>query len=127
MKFKTPQEEKEFEKVSVILQLILGDLDFLAHSLSKEITVTRILASVAGESGVHLDKRAIDVRDEHEGSRTFSPSEISFLLQAINLKWKRNDGFETMIHHQFQGGPWHLHIQIPSSTKVYEKQKSEGE
>ena len=121
MKFKTETEEAEFQKVSLILQLIVRDIELLVRGFAKEITITRVLSPVSGESGVHLDHRAVDIRDEFQGERTFSAAEIAVLLDSINNKWKRNDGYETIIHHSFHGGPWHLHVQIPELTRAYEK------
>lgn len=120
MKFKTPREEEQFQSLSLILKLIANDLEVIIDALQKEMTVTRVSDPVSGESGVHLDKRAFDVRDEFGGIRTFSDSEVEIILKSINDKWKRNDGFQTVIHHKFQGGPFHLHVQIPVSVKVYE-------
>lgn len=122
MKFKSEIEEAQFKGVSLILHLILQDLDLLIRGLAKEMMITRVCSSVPGESGVHLDMRAVDIRDEHEGAFIFSPEEVVWILSAINAKWARNDKFDTIIHHKFDGGPAHFHIQIPLSTRAYEKQ-----
>lgn len=127
MKFKSEREEAQFNELSVILKLIASDLEEIASFLGKDITITRVYDPVEGESGVHLDKRAFDVRNEFEGVKTFSDDEVGLLLEYINDNWPRNDGLQTMIHHKFQGGPWHLHVQIPLSTKTYEAKHKEGE
>lgn len=124
MKFKTDREKSQFIEVSLILKIIANEIDALIDAFRKEMVITRVYDAVSGESGVHLDKRAIDIRDEHGGVRLFTDNEISIILKSINEKWVRNDGKQTVIHHKFGGGPFHLHVQIPSSTKTYEPIKT---
>lgn len=120
MKFKTERIEEQFFQVSTVLKQIVWDIEALAQSFGKEITLTRVWDAVDGESGVHLDKRAVDIRDEHDGRFVFSSEEIATILKMINGKWARSDGFVSVIHHSFNGGMAHLHVQIPVLTKTYE-------
>lgn len=120
LKFKDEKLLAEFSKAPILLSLMLQDADlFCQENFDKELTVTRILGSIAGDSGVHADYRAIDCRDEYLGKRTFNESELKDLMGYINLRYYRNDGLLSVIHHSFQGMPYHLHFQIATLTKAY--------
>lgn len=121
MKFKEPKLEAELESVSVVLQQIIEDFAFDSeYVFGIEPVVTRVLDPVEGESGVHGDKRGVDLRDEHSGVCLYTKEQAASLVKWVNDKWKRNDGKVTCLHHSFNGGPLHFHFQIPISTKVYE-------
>lgn len=121
MEFKSPEMQVQLVKSSIVLQLLVYDAEsFITTHFKKQAIVTRVWDSFPGESGVHPDKRAIDLRDEHEGERLFTDLEINSIINYLNGKWQRNDGKPTALHHSFQGGPLHLHLQIPISTKAYE-------
>jgi hypothetical protein len=122
MRFKEPHLEKQFLESSVVLQCIVKDFALFAKDqFQKEVVITRLWDKVAGESGVHTDKRACDIRDEYSGVYSFTTEQREKLLQFINEKWPRNDGKLTCIHHSFSGAPHHFHLQIPTLTKTYEK------
>lgn len=121
MKFKEPHLEDQFAKSSMVLQQIVYDFCKYSHQeFGIWPTITRLWDPVPGESGVHPDKRGCDIRDEFMGSHTFTSAQSAELVEFINRKWARNDGFKTCIHHAFRGGPKHFHLQIPISTKAYE-------
>lgn len=120
MRFKEPHIETEFVGAPFLLKLILIDADeFSQGEFGKELTITRILGSVPGDSGVHADYRAADVRDEHQGRREFTDFEVKEIIKYINETYPRNDGFTSVIHHAFNGGPRHFHFQIAVLNKTY--------
>jgi hypothetical protein len=115
MKFKSDREKEEFEKAPVVLKLIAKEFSDLSDRFGKEAVVTRILDPVAGESGVHLDYRAIDFRDYHESEHLYNIDERLALVSVINALFPRNDGFKTCLHHG--GTAEHFHIQVPQNIK----------
>jgi|ERR1039457_2612052 hypothetical protein len=120
MLFKTPEVEEEFEHLTVLLQDIAVHLDlFCTKSGFKEITVTRVLEHVCGDSGVHEAKRAFDVRNEFDGQRTYTDEQMTSIVDYLNRMYPRNDGFPTALHHSFHGGPFHLHVQIALNVMTY--------
>lgn len=120
IKFKEESDEQELLQSSMVLQQISTDFALLSHFYGVCPVVTRVWGKIAGDSGVHSDKRAIDFRDEFQGSRLYSDEQVEGILRYLNAKWGRNDGFPTAIHHAFKGGPKHFHLQIPTLTKAYE-------
>lgn len=122
MKFKTPEVEKEYDLVSVFLQEMAEKLDaFSRINFNQEIIITRVREKIEGSSGVHEDGRAFDVRNEYdEGKYLYTDEEMKKMVSYMNQIYPRNDGKTTCIHHSFQGGPWHLHVQLASLTKTYE-------
>ena len=120
MQFKVPALSKEFKNAPILLKLILLDADrYCMERFGKELTVTRILEPVSGESGVHQDYRAADCRDVFKGEPRFTENEITELLAYVNKRYARNDGKDTVIHHSFQSGPKHFHFQVAALTKAY--------
>jgi len=120
MKFKVPRLEKEYNNAPLLLRLICNDIDsYTKERYNKELVVTRVLEPVTGESGVHQDYRAIDFRNEYCGKKMFKDFESEEIVSRFNDKYRRNDGYNTVIHHSFEGGPWHFHVQIARDTKAY--------
>lgn len=120
MRFKEPRIEDEFNGAPLLLKIMLIDADHFCQTFfKKEITVTRVLGKIEGDSGVHADYRAVDVRDEYQGNREFTEFEVKRLIKHINQIYARNDGFSSVIHHSFKGGPYHFHFQIAVLTKSY--------
>lgn len=115
MKFKSDREKQEFEKAPVILKIIAQEFSRLSRRFGKEAVVTRILHPVEGETGVHLDGRALDFRDYHEGKHSYSLDERLSLVSTINALFPRNDGFKTCLHHA--GTAEHFHVQVPVNLK----------
>ncbi|HNA61489.1 MAG TPA: hypothetical protein PKW79_00225 [Rhabdochlamydiaceae bacterium] len=121
MKFKSPQLAEEFSKTSVFLQDMAETLDaFSKMETGQEIIITRIKEHICGSSGVHEDNRAFDARNEFEGGRLYTDEQVKKMVSYMNTVYPRNDGKVTMIHHSFQGGPFHLHVQLATLTKAYE-------
>ncbi len=121
MKFKSPQVETELRSVTTLLQDMAEQCDTFSQMIAKkEITVTRVLEFIPNDSGVHEARRAFDVRDEFEGVRTYTDEEAQMIVDHMNLAYPRNDGKPTALHHSFEGGPLHIHVQIAASTLAYE-------
>lgn len=120
IRFKAPSLKNEFDESPLLLQIIVKDLALFAYeNFQIPITITRVLEKIEGATGVHQDHRAVDIRDEHAGQHTFTEDQIKELLAYINNKYYRNDGKPTAIHHSFDGGPFHIHVQIAAQTKTY--------
>lgn len=115
MKFKSDREKEEFEKAPTILKLIAKEFSDLSDRFGKEAIITRILSPVEGESGVHLDYRAIDFRDYHDGNHLYTIDERLALVSVINALFPRNDSFKTCLHHGETAE--HFHIQVPVNLK----------
>lgn len=122
MKFKAPYMETQLDDCCDLLNEIAAWMDgySLVH-FGKEIVITRVSDSFAGESGVHPQKRAFDVRDEYyDGKKTvfyYTEDQSTELVEAVNNAYPRNDGYETAILHSFNKGPIHIHVQVsPANT-----------
>lgn len=124
MIFKDPSLEQELANSPLLLRILAEDfVNFCQKNFNKEPICTRIKEHIEGSSGVHEAYRGIDFRDQFSGTRFFMENEISKLLAYINSKYARNDGFPTMVHHSFQGGPFHVHLQIAESNMAYKPTK----
>ncbi len=120
MLFKQDELKHELAATTIFLQDMAENLDrFVRLSTGMEIMITRVVEHICGDSGVHEANRAFDVRDEFDGQRTFSDEEIEKILNFMNQAYPRNDGHKTAIHHSFNGGPYHLHIQIALNVNTY--------
>lgn len=125
MKFKSPEVEAEMLKTSLFLREMAQKLDAASlANASQEIIITRVKEHICGDSGVHEDNRAFDVRDEFEGGRLYDDSQVQKIMTYMNDAYPRNDAKTTCIHHSFQGGPFHFHIQLARETKTYEPKPS---
>lgn len=76
------------------------------------VIITRIKGKIEGDSGVHAAYRAVDIRDEHNGTRIFNDDQVTHMLNYINKKYSRTDGKKTLMHHNLNNGPEHFHLQI---------------
>lgn len=119
MKFKSPHLEQQLKDAPLLLKFLAQDFGELAATLGIEPVVTRVTDPVQGESGVHTDYRAFDIRDEYNGEFTYSESQRLMILKSLNAKYFRNDGKPSVIWHSFGGGPHHFHVQIAALTKTY--------
>lgn len=111
--------EAQLKSAPLLLKILVQDFCDLSNQYGIEPVVTRITDPVEGESGVHLDHRAADFRDEHEGEFTYSEQQRLEILGYLNSKYFRNDGKLSVIWHAFNGGPHHFHVQIAALTKAY--------
>lgn len=96
----------------VILKRICEDFDLLSAAFDIESIVTRVLDPVEGESGVHPAGRAVDFRDECDGSFLYTEKQVAAIVEFLNEKYPRSDWKKVCIHHSFNGGPAHFHLQI---------------
>ena len=120
MKYKIKSLQDELNQAPLLLRIMLMDADLYCQThFQKELTITRVLGKIQGDSGVHADYRAADARNELNGSWTFTLEQVDELLAHINKIYLRNDGFDSVIHHSFQGAPFHFHFQIATLTKTY--------
>lgn len=96
--------------------------DFETYSLyyGLEPVVTRVREPVVGDSGVHEAGRGVDFRDAQvsaDGSinRVYTKEQADHIVQLLNDKHPRTDMKPTAMHHSFQSGPAHFHIQLSAS------------
>jgi hypothetical protein len=129
MQFKETKLVNQFAKTPTLLKRILGDADRLAKEFGKEITLTRILGKIEGDSEVHRDYRAADARDEHGGQRVFTLDERLAIIHYINARYPRTDisktsgkPLQTCYYHSFKGGPEHFHFQVSALTKNHRQE-----
>lgn len=119
MDFKTSQIYDEFRLAPTLLRLIAFDFEKMAMKFGKKTVITNVLFNVRGSSGVHGLGRAIDVRDEFNKERLFTDSEKNALVEYINARYPRRDGYKTCMWHNFNNGPYHFHIQIAHESNKH--------
>lgn len=120
MKFKNALAESDFKIMPKKLLELATDFETYSLFFGIEPTVTRIREPFPGDSGVHEQGRGIDFRDsvfQQDGStkRTYTLDQVDSLINIINTRHARDDSKPTIMHHSFQGGPAHFHIQIPAA------------
>lgn len=114
MKFKKLHMAEQFNTLPWVVRHVVKTGDEHAQLLfNKEFIVTRVTDKVDGESGVHTDKRAVDVRTKGH----FTAEECQTLVNFLNARFPRKDRFKTCIYHK--GTEWHLHIQAPKEVTSY--------
>lgn len=119
VEFKLPKHRIQYANTPLFLRLILEDADNFAKSnFGKELVVTRVSDRVEGESGVHGDFRAVDVRDQFKGEFTFTENERKAIVHYINAKYPRKDKYAVCLWHSFDGGAYHFHFQVPRDMKL---------
>lgn len=111
--------EEQYKEAPLALRAIAEYFAQLSANNGVIAFVTRITDPVKDDSGVHEQGRAMDLRNEYiigQSKRWLYPQEtVEEIVNAINTKYPRDDGHYTCIHHAFEGGPYHWHIQIPYS------------
>lgn len=128
MKFKQTHLEDQYNLLPNKLRDICEYFSYISinqHGVMP--VVTRILDKVAGESGVHQAYRAVDFRNQYfvgNSPRFLYPMEVvEIIVDDINTKYPREDGKSVCMHHSFQGGPFHFHLQIPYAWLTSEERK----
>lgn len=115
MIFKEEHMKAQLEGCSERLQAIARFVDQTSRQVAgKEIVITRVTDPVCGESGVHLAKRAFDCRHQTSEGFYYTADQVEAIVKAIIARYPRNDGHETALCHSFQGGMFHVHVQIPA-------------
>jgi hypothetical protein len=118
MKFKQPKMEQEYLARPARLLEVCQYFEELSHGYGIEPVVTRVLDPVRGESGVHPQGRAVDFRNETrdaDGNSHFlyGPEQSNEIVAKVSERFPRHDGKPTILHHSFNGAPWHFHLQVP--------------
>lgn len=116
MQFKNKDLKGQFLRLPKILQDIAIRMNHLFQDLNKPMVITRIFGKIEGSSGVHEAGRAFDVRneyfDEHgKQKRLLNEDEVAFVIGEISKDFPRRDHVSRIIHHSFNGGPYHFHVQ----------------
>jgi hypothetical protein len=114
MKFKENHLIEQYENSPALLKVIVRSFECMSQEFGVDPVITRITDRVKGESGVHPANRAIDIRSQFGGASLYTDTQILALVNYINAIYMRKDNYHTIIHHSFNGGPYHFHIQIPS-------------
>lgn len=119
MQFKDPNLQDELAKTPTMLQVIAEWFCQLSiNYFSIDPLVTRVFETVDGSSGVHEAHRAVDFRDQHDGTFLYKPEQVLFLLSEMNRRFPRSDRKMTMIHHSFNNGPFHFHCQVAPNSNT---------
>lgn len=117
MKFKSATIMQQYEILPEKLKEICDEFDKLAKDNGITAIVTRVSDPVEGESGVHLDHRAVDFRNQYNNGTSlvclFPMELVEEIVETINTLYVRQDKYKTIIHHSFNGGMYHFHLQIP--------------
>lgn len=121
MQFKEKKMRDQLFGAHTLLMDMAREFERASMELGIEPVVTRVTDHFDGESGVHLYGRAMDFRDEHRGDRLYTDSEVKIICDKLNKKFKRYDGKSSCIHHSFNEGPAHFHVQVASSYCAYKK------
>ena len=115
MKWKDPKLIREYKDAPPRLQECAAAFEGLCLTVfGVNPMVTRILEKVEGSSGVHEAGRGIDFRDEHDGKFIFEADWIGSICHVINVRFPRDDDYKVLMHHSFNDGPYHFHMQIPA-------------
>lgn len=125
MKFKALHMKEQFEACPQKLLDVCEAFNQLSLKEGIEPVITRVTDAVEGESGVHRAHRAVDFRNEFQfgkSKRWLYPIEtVEHILDALNKRFPRTDGRLVAIHHSFNNGPFHFHLQIPASWLTKEE------
>lgn len=121
MLFKSQHMKEQLNLADPQLIVVAADFVLLSKFFHVEPVVTRVSDEVKGSSGVHEVGRGIDFRDNHRRKYLYTPGQVELILNMLNLKYARNDGFKTAIWHQVSGSTAHFHLQVPDSLEKYVK------
>ena len=114
MDFKKHHLIEQYENSPALLKVIVRSFEIMSLEFGIDPVITRITDTVKGESGVHPANRAIDIRSQFGGASLYTDVQVLALVNYINAIYMRKDDYATILHHSFDGGPYHFHIQIPS-------------
>lgn len=117
MRFKLPHMKAQFDELPKALKQVCEDFCRLSKKFGVEPVVTRVSDPVAGESGVHLAKRAVDFRDQtSDGRRLYTDEQVKEIVVVLNRLHERTDGKPTCYHHAVPGSTFHFHLQVPPGS-----------
>lgn len=117
MIFKDPGLQDQLAQSPPHLTTVANYFDQASKRLGVQADCTRVWEHICGDSGVHEAHRAVDFRDETRNSFghsqfLYSAAQVQMLVAELNEQFPRKDGKLTCIHHSFQNGPFHFHLQI---------------
>lgn len=121
MKFKNKIAEMDYQVLPAFLKKVCDDFEINSLWYGVEPVVTRVREAVTHDSGVHEAGRAVDFRSQYslpDGTMgwLYTPQQCEDIVYQLNLKYPREDGKPTCMHHSFEGGPFHFHVQVASGT-----------
>jgi len=119
MIFKDPIIKDQFDRCCPMLKLVCMEFERLSMSFNKTPVMTRLIGKIDGDSGVHSAGRAADFRDEFDGGFVYTLEERIVIIETIESLFPRLDGLKTIMHHSFQSGPFHFHVQVAPSIVAY--------
>lgn len=121
MLFKKATLQREYDCLPLLLILVLEEFERASLEIAKiDPVITRIFEKIPGDTDVHSEMRAADIRDEIDGKFTYTADQRDYIIDRINRRFPRSDEKKTVIWHSFDKGPMHFHLQISFSTKVYQ-------
>jgi hypothetical protein len=121
MIFKEAKYRDQLFAAHTVLIEIAKEFELISMTLGIEPVVTRVSDHFDGESGVHLYGRGLDFRNEHNGTKLYTEEQVNLICDRINAKFKRYDGRPTILHHGFNGGPEHFHVQVAANFMAYKE------
>jgi hypothetical protein len=118
IQFKNDQAQSDYGIMPAKLKEICNFFETCVSFYYITPVVTRVREGVCGDSGVHEAGRGIDYRDQEvmsDGSSRslFTADQVQAICQQVADAYPRDDGKSVILHHSFNGGPMHFHIQIP--------------
>lgn len=122
LRYKDPKLADEFAQCPDVLQYATSIFCYLSEALDIDPVITNVFGAPAGSTGVHAQKRAVDFRDQHAGAFLYTLAQRQWIQQVMNERFARVDGFQTLVHHSFRGGPLHWHLQVPDDLSKYSKE-----
>lgn len=120
MKFKNDVAKLDYGVIPEKLRKMCEDFETFSLFYGIDPVVTRIREGVCGDSGVHEAGRAVDFRNQYilpDGSRGFlyRSDQWEDIVHQMNLRYPRADKRPSCIHHSFERGPMHFHIQLEAT------------
>jgi hypothetical protein len=118
MRFKEPHLETQLKECPLRVQDVAKVFALIfREETARDAVVTRVYDPVKGESGIHLQKLAVDFRDEtSDGQDLASEEQTARICERMNRLFPRSDKRLTCIHHTAAGGPRHFHVQVERKT-----------
>lgn len=102
----------QYAQVCSRLKKIVASFESLSLKYKVRAVITRVSDKVKGDSGVHEDLRAVDIRGTFKGKSYYTKIQVFNILRDINKLYPRSDGYKTAIYHSYGDGPAHFHLQV---------------
>ena len=81
--FKHSRLFNEYTTAPLMLKMFIRDFFHISKILGVDAVCVRIYGKHPGDSGVHLDERAADFRDEFRGSHLYTPEQVEIIKSLI--------------------------------------------